>query len=378
MRQWLPDRKYGITVAIVIAAIACVIYCLSSWKQRQLFAFSNANAEDSTPFNPRSNSTLNISVGGMHLEPELTDAQKKQRDYNLLLEQSPTIVLDMWLASVKSKGLADPNVRLQLEAFKVIMRKTQYSSDSNYTSTFINLLQSIDYTTDIRTAFINALGETNSVSGTQALLQSVLLNTDKELKPSLLQAIAKLGKGGHEAGKNTTDLEPVLDSFSSVAFQSGNEDFAAAIGCALANTGTAEATRIAFNLDFNSTVDFSKSSKDELLNALEHISNPAAIPTLSLILSTDKDNGYIINSQMDVAGRALAIMGTVESTRAVLDQLVTAPDQAAPIAEEWLGNIRTPTAYSVIGNYLQNAPFSSQAVKEAIKRDYDQNMAVSK
>jgi HEAT repeat protein len=254
------------------------------------------------------------------------------------LESKPSAeLLELWLAQVQSND--DPlKMDFIADALATRLRLNQPDSAavlSQLQGFFLDPLNP----ESARWQSAQILGQAATQTSLAALL--TLLNTTEEpgSRAWLLEDIVKASRNNWQAQFHEDFADLLINAWQSPDTRS---DALPALGDAIASVGAPKGLELLFSqikTGGQTVVEFEQQADDKAWLAfasLEAVRNPAAIPLLNSLLTSDQPGGMASSA----AGYCLAKMGRPEATSVLLDHLRTSPADLTVYAADWFSLLR--------------------------------------
>jgi len=221
----------------------------------------------------------------------------------------------------------------------------------------------------LRWQLCQTLGEAATLRALSILLDLAGSSDSTDLRRFALHEIGRIGditwgERYHE------ELSPSLE----IAWrrESNDQQLVSALSMALAKVGAASGVRLLIE-----EVEHAGRTLDEYearatdkawiaFSALEQVRNPAAVPSLELILSQNAP-GSTSNA---AAGFALSSMGQPDATKAILRWAQAANMDVGPLIFDWLIKMRDVGSVALVETALKEARFASSENKDALERTF--------
>lgn len=295
-------------------------------------------------------------------EEMIAEIADRQANFDELLKQPPMVVWQHWQTVFEQNDVSE----LALVNHALAQRLQQVGDETVYQA-IRERLQQADLPNERKAWLVALLTEIATPAALDILLDAALNPSDAELHNTVLDGIRQMGDRRWD-GRFHPELSPLLEEAWSQA-DHADAELLTTLALTMAKAGAPNGVEqlVAAIANSGKTMQEIQHGQDArahaALNALVEVRNPDTI----LVLSRWFHSASFGETAFEASGRALAAMGLPEATKVLLEWAKHAPDNAAPLAGRWLGEVRDTESVQLLRDVVsRNEPFQSGVVKEKL------------
>lgn len=337
----------------------------SKQEQKPLIETGNISkslSDNKTDSISKKSSKESINEQEPSLETVITVIEDSQRYYDQLIKKDPEVLWNQWY-----RLLAGDNNRTRNIIRRALITQLQHKGSKDVYQDLSSLLRESSLPITQNKLIINLLGETATPEAMTILLDEAMSNQDTPLRPTILEKITEMGDEWWD-NRSHPELSPPLEKAWNSELNDQNLINAIAIG--MAKVGSPSGVKLlltAIAKGGNTVDEINKGQNQQALaafEAMDGILNNAAAPTLA-----EEFHNRELNDPVFIAsGNALANIANIEATKALIEWVKNAPDEAVPLVEQWFMEAsRNTESFDLLQQSLQSESFQSVKIKKEIQ-----------
>jgi len=261
----------------------------------------------------------------------LNTVEERQRYYDSLFNESPQ---DLFQQLLNVDGLRREYV------IRALAAQLQKGGHEDIYTEIGELLGQLSLPTAHKSTLIALLTDTATPTAIRVLLNAA---DDDTLRPSIAEAIKSIGDNHWGAGFHP-ELSPPMETAWKDAVNDSLLSQSLAVG--IAKVGAPSGiTLLLTEMDGHTYTQITQGQDMRaavVLGAMRDIDNPSAVPVLTQWFHSHQ----LADAAFMASGRGLSAIATPEATAVLLAWAKQAPDEAAPLARQWLGQVRDKGLYN--------------------------------
>ena len=335
--------------------------------QEQKTLIENKSIPKPLPDNKKTNKT-DVTIGkpdrelmGEIIAKEVAD---NQRYYDQLVKKDPETLWNQWYRLLAG----DNNQRWNIIR-RALITQLQHKGSKDVYQDLSSLLGESSLPIAQKKLITNLLGETATPEAMTILLDEAMSNQDNPLRPTILETITEMGDEWWD-NRFHPELSPSLEK----AWNSGlnDQEFINAVATGMAKVGSPSGIKLLLTAitEGGSTLDEINQGQNQqalaAFDAMGEIINRDAAPTLAEEFNKHQSK---LNDPVFVAsGNALARIGGVEGTKALIAWAKESPEDAAILVKKWIMEASKSTeSFDLLQQSLQSESFQSVKIKKEIQ-----------